>query len=123
MVEDGALHLLIDLMVLKDGSPDGAGNTITSPGSKNQGSILPTPPVEWSGGTPAAASDELVVPPLEDTDVDRELAGVSSGSVLSNLRRVCTWSWSDMWYVQPLTTTGCRRGHRGRSRRGSRCRR
>ena len=97
MVEDGALHLLIDLMVLKDGGADGAGNTITSPGSKNQGSILPTPPVEWSGGTPAAASDELVVPPLEDTDVERELAGVSW-----RVARCSPSCWQSLAHTSPV---------------------
>ena len=42
MVDDGALHLLIDLMVLKEES-----KTAASPVSKSAGSILPTPPVEW----------------------------------------------------------------------------
>ena len=68
MVDDGALHLLIDLMVLKEES-----KTAASPVSKSAGSILPTPPVEWSGGTPAAAVDELCVPPLEAEDVEREI--------------------------------------------------
>lgn len=79
MVEDGALHLLIDLMVVKDAEAKmkAAGESKSSgAGGKREHSILPTPPVEWSGGTPAAAADELVVPPLQDKDVEREMKAV-----------------------------------------------